>query len=479
MSFTNITDEELEGLGVTGLPDTPGMTTEEMQEQFDEYPKFLKDKFRTLISELEAVTGALNIGAEVPENITADGNIQSILNGLRKYVDDTVIALGTGDMATGIYDPNRDGIIAPGQGGTGQTSLQATRNAMGLGNTSGALPIANGGTGATTVAEARNALGLGNTAGALPITNGGTGQTTAAGVRNALGLGNTTGPLPITNGGTGKSSITSGTVLVGNGSEIPTERAISEVGGGVENSKALTTAGALFATKAALQLAFQAGVDAVYNACIEAGITPSSSTPEGIATAIVNAANGTATAADIVAGKTALSGKRLLTGTRKQTETYTFPANDTGGTKDLGEQNFYRYVNAANVYNKGYATPRTWWDMGSVSVVAASWTTEATYTLQIQCNYVGYYIGFVAIAYNLGYKATLTISSITTITGSISVLINQGAGSLYGSQLIGGMYLIKCNTAGSRFQITGNIHPIDKVGGEKAFVYQIGGLTPR
>ena len=35
--------------------------------------------------------------------------------------------------------------------------------------------------------------------------------------------------------------------------------------------------------------------------------------------------------------------------------TYSFPANDTGGTKDLGATNSYRYVNAENVYNKGKA----------------------------------------------------------------------------------------------------------------------------
>lgn len=51
-----------------------------------------------------------------------------------------------------------------------------------------ALSIANGGTGATTVAGARNALGLGNTSGALPIANGGTGATTAANARNNLGI---------------------------------------------------------------------------------------------------------------------------------------------------------------------------------------------------------------------------------------------------------------------------------------------------
>ena len=74
------------------------------------------------------------------------------------------------------------------QGGTGQTTASGTRNALGLGNTTGALPIANGGTGATTVASARNALGLGNTTGAVPVANGGTGATTAVAARTNLGI---------------------------------------------------------------------------------------------------------------------------------------------------------------------------------------------------------------------------------------------------------------------------------------------------
>jgi len=74
------------------------------------------------------------------------------------------------------------------QGGTGQTTVAAARNALGLGNTSGALPIANGGTGQKTVAAARNALGLGNTSGAVPVANGGTGATTAAYARTNLGI---------------------------------------------------------------------------------------------------------------------------------------------------------------------------------------------------------------------------------------------------------------------------------------------------
>ena len=52
------------------------------------------------------------------------------------------------------------GTLSAARGGTGQTTLQATRNAMGLGNTTGALPIANGGTGSTTAANARSNLGI-------------------------------------------------------------------------------------------------------------------------------------------------------------------------------------------------------------------------------------------------------------------------------------------------------------------------------
>lgn len=66
------------------------------------------------------------------------------------------------------------GILAETHGGTGQTSLQATRNAMGLGNTIGALSIANGGTGATTASGARAAFGLPETFLVQEITTAGT-----------------------------------------------------------------------------------------------------------------------------------------------------------------------------------------------------------------------------------------------------------------------------------------------------------------
>lgn len=89
-----------------------------------------------------------------------------------------------GELNVTGYDS--DMVVPVANGGTGQTTLAGIREALGLGNTTGALPIANGGTGATTVADARNALGLGNTSGALPIANGGTGQTTKQAALTAL-----------------------------------------------------------------------------------------------------------------------------------------------------------------------------------------------------------------------------------------------------------------------------------------------------
>lgn len=57
---------------------------------------------------------------------------------------------------------NLDGVVDIEQGGTGATSAAGIRNALGLGNTTDALPVANGGTGATSASAARANLGLKN-----------------------------------------------------------------------------------------------------------------------------------------------------------------------------------------------------------------------------------------------------------------------------------------------------------------------------
>ena len=119
--------------------------------------------------------------------------------------------------AWGIYhgDTRLDGTVAINRGGTGATTAAGARNALGLGNTTGALPIANGGTGATSAAAARNALGLGNTTGALPIANGGTGATSAAAARNALSITPANIGAAAASHGHSASEITSGTLAKG------------------------------------------------------------------------------------------------------------------------------------------------------------------------------------------------------------------------------------------------------------------------
>ena len=119
------------------------------------------------------------------------------------------------------------GTLPAARGGTGQTSLQATRSAMGLGNTLGALPVANGGTGQTTLALARNAMGLGNTTGALPVANGGSGMnaspsilvnlgsSSAASVFQASPRPGITGTLPVSHGGTGATTAASARTNLG------------------------------------------------------------------------------------------------------------------------------------------------------------------------------------------------------------------------------------------------------------------------
>lgn len=91
-------------------------------------------------------------------------------------------------ITSGTLSIDRLPTVTVAKGGTGATTVAGARNALGLGNTSGAVPVANGGTGATTVAGARNALGLGNTSGAVPVANGGTGATTVSAAQSNLGL---------------------------------------------------------------------------------------------------------------------------------------------------------------------------------------------------------------------------------------------------------------------------------------------------
>lgn len=84
------------------------------------------------------------------------------------------------------------------------------------------------------------------TSGTLPASRGGTGNTSLQATRNAMGLGNTTGALPVANGGTGATTFTSGAVLIGSGTSAITTRAIDTTSGGTSGSNSLITSGAVY-----------------------------------------------------------------------------------------------------------------------------------------------------------------------------------------------------------------------------------------
>ena len=78
MAFSKITDQMRAGKGNVGQPDTPGVTTTEMQEIMDELANLAIDSHNAHIDELGEATAAANLGATVPQGISANNNIPRI-----------------------------------------------------------------------------------------------------------------------------------------------------------------------------------------------------------------------------------------------------------------------------------------------------------------------------------------------------------------------------------------------------------------
>lgn len=82
MAFNKITNEDRQGLGNVGQPDTPLLTTTEMQEQMDSLPNLAIDKFNDFIDAISAPTAASNIGCTVPSGFVANNNLFAILDAI-------------------------------------------------------------------------------------------------------------------------------------------------------------------------------------------------------------------------------------------------------------------------------------------------------------------------------------------------------------------------------------------------------------
>ena len=126
--FDKIAEKDLAGIGVVGLPDTPGLSTADMQAKFEETARsVIIPRFNTLIDDILALTAAGMVGAADPET-AAKTTVQAVLAALHKSiserakaadvyskdetdakitaaVNEKVSEIGAGDMAQAVYDP--------------------------------------------------------------------------------------------------------------------------------------------------------------------------------------------------------------------------------------------------------------------------------------------------------------------------------------------------------------------------------------
>lgn len=120
MAFTKITDEDLLNKGVIGLPDTPGLSTSEMQAKFEQTAReVIVPKFNQLVDDLANPSAASQIGAngknrtvqghidnlENPHNVTAEQVGAYTKDQTEKAISDRISQIGSADMTQAVYDP--------------------------------------------------------------------------------------------------------------------------------------------------------------------------------------------------------------------------------------------------------------------------------------------------------------------------------------------------------------------------------------
>ena len=87
MSFTKITNTQLNSRGATTLPNQPTISAQALKQEFDAPAKqIVAPAFNNLIDELQATTSAASIGATAPEGRTGT-TVQGVMNSISSAVD--------------------------------------------------------------------------------------------------------------------------------------------------------------------------------------------------------------------------------------------------------------------------------------------------------------------------------------------------------------------------------------------------------
>lgn len=85
MALKKIEQSDLVNKGVIGLPDTPALSTSDMQKKFEETARdVVIPHFNKLVDTLESPTGASNIGVSTPQGYEANPNVQAVLDAIAK-----------------------------------------------------------------------------------------------------------------------------------------------------------------------------------------------------------------------------------------------------------------------------------------------------------------------------------------------------------------------------------------------------------
>lgn len=101
-----ITSADLAGKGNVGMPDTPGLSTRDMQKKLDELSlDVIAPKHNALVDALGSNEGASLIG-------TADGQ------SLESRIDTLVLESGAADMQKAVYDPGDTGVVSAAKNGS-------------------------------------------------------------------------------------------------------------------------------------------------------------------------------------------------------------------------------------------------------------------------------------------------------------------------------------------------------------------------